>query len=294
MAKNELNTHVVRSHGYTDAGGQIISRRLPLLFPAFLLLIGAALPENIPVPEPRPDIAAPGESKPDAGNTKPAGDEQKDEKAKPSTAVEPSTDVGKEGSDAYVPPPIESEDPEVYALCVAELKTMGVAFSEVKRIDEGNGCGIDRPLEVKSIGNGVALTPPGTLRCQAAVNLARWTRDAVIPMFKKAQPTEILTEINQASTYVCRKRNGAATGKISEHAHGSAVDVAGFTFKSGKTFTISPREEDGTIDGAFQRAIAAAACLYFTTVLDPGSDKAHETHLHLDTLKRKGGYRHCW
>lgn len=287
MVKSELNTHVVRCHGYTDAGGQIISRRLPLLFPAFLLLTGATLPEDIPVPEPRPDIVVPQEKKP-------AGDEQKDEKPRPSTDVEPSTDLGKEQPDAYVPPPIETENPEVYALCVAELKAMGATFSEIKRIEEGNGCGIDRPLDVKSVGSGVALSPPGTLRCQAAVNLARWTRDAVVPMLKKTQPDETLTEINQASTYVCRKRNGAETGKFSEHAHGTAVDVAGFTFKSGKTFTISPREEDGTLDGAFQRAIAAAACLYFTTVLDPGSDKAHETHLHLDILKRKGGYRYCW
>ena len=76
--------------------------------------------------------------------------------------------------------------------------------------------------------------------------------------------------------------------------HGNAIDIAGFTFKSGKTFTIAPREEDATLNGAFQRTIASAACLYFSTVLDPGSDKAHETHLHLDTLKRKGGYRYCW
>ena len=89
-------------------------------------------------------------------------------------------------------------------------------------------------------------------------------------------------------------RGGAETGKISEHAHGNAIDIAGFTFKSGKTFTIAPREEDSTLNGAFQRSIASAACLYFSTVLDPGSDKAHETHLHLDTMKRKGGYRYCW
>ena len=171
---------------------------------------------------------------------------------------------------------------------------MGVEFTEVKRIDEQNGCGIDKPLEVKSVGGGVTLAPPGTLRCQTAVNLARWTRDVVIPMLKKTQPTETLVQVNQASTYVCRKRNNAETGKISEHAHGNAVDIAGFTFKSGKAFTISPREEDSTLNGAFQRAIATAACLYFTTVLDPGSDKAHETHLHLDVLKRKGGFRYCW
>lgn len=196
--------------------------------------------------------------------------------------------------ETHVPPPIEKEDPALLAACVAELNDMGVEFSEEKSMDDGGGCGIDRPLVVKSLGAGVMLSPIGTMRCQAAVNLARWARDVVTPMLAKAQPAETLAEVNQASTYVCRKRNGAETGKISEHAHGNAIDIAGFTFKSGKTFTIAPREEDSTLNGAFQRSIASAACLYFSTVLDPGSDKAHETHLHLDTMKRKGGYRYCW
>ncbi|UVC07127.1 extensin family protein [Rhizobium sp. TH2] len=274
------------------SGGQPISRRLPLLLPAILLLTAAALPEEIPVPEPRPDIAAPGDTKPTDEKTKPVGD-----KAKPSTDDEkknPATDGEDEKPDAYIPPPIETENPKVYAFCIAEMKAMGAEFTEAKRIDEHNGCGIDTPLEVKSLGGGVELSPPGTMRCQAAVNLARWTRDVVTPMLKKSQPKETLAEVNQASTYVCRKRNNAETGKISEHAHGNAVDIAGFTFQSGKTFTISPRQEDSTLNGAFQRSIATAACLYFSTVLDPGSDKAHETHLHLDTLKRKGGFRYCW
>ncbi|MBC7084727.1 MAG: extensin family protein, partial [Firmicutes bacterium] len=36
-----------------------------------------------------------------------------------------------------------------------------------------------------------------------------------------------------------------------------------------------------------------AACLYFTTVLSPGSDDAHKDHLHLDVIERKSGYRFC-
>lgn len=196
--------------------------------------------------------------------------------------------------ETYVPPPIETEDASQLASCIAELKSIGAEFTEAKRIDEGNGCGIDRPLELKSLGGGIALSPPGTMRCRTAINLARWTHDVVVPMLAKSQPMETVAEVHQASTYICRKRNNADTGKISEHAHGNAVDIAGFTFKSGKTFTIQPREEDSTLNGAFQRSIATAACLYFSTVLDPGSDKAHETHLHLDTLKRKGGYRYCW
>lgn len=199
-----------------------------------------------------------------------------------------------EAAEPLAAPPIEKEDPAGHASCVAALASLDVTFRELSPIDDGEGCGIDRPLEVTTIGGGVALVPPAIMRCQAAVNLARWTRDVVIPMLRKAQPGEKLAAVDQASAYICRKRNGAGSGKISEHARGTAIDIAGFTFQSGKTFTIAPREEEPTLNGAFQRSIAAAACLYFSTVLDPGSDAAHETHLHLDTLKRKGGYRYCW
>jgi hypothetical protein len=245
------------------------------------LSTGAKLPEIVPIPQPRPDIA----------DRLPV--ETSDPDSDPPRAA-PSRDQEASDDDKSLPPAIGTEDPGPHAACLAELKAIGAEFSEIARIDDGDGCGIDRPIEVRSLGNGVALLPPGTLRCQTALNLARWTRDVVTPMLQKAQPEETLAQVHQASAYVCRKRNGAEMGKISEHARGNAIDLAGFTFRSGKTFTIAPREQDSTLNGAFQRAIASAACLYFSTVLDPGSDKAHETHLHLDTLKRKGGYRYCW
>jgi hypothetical protein len=272
-------------------GGRIIIGRLPFLLTYCFVSLAATLPETVPVPEPRPDIAESSEEKP-VEKAKP-GDVQPENKSQPAD-TKPSKDDKADVEEAYVPPPIETEDPKLYARCTAELKAIGAQFNETERINDGNGCGIDRPIELKSLGNGVTVAPPSTLRCRTAVNLARWTRDIVIPMLRKSQPKEALAVVNQASAYICRKRNGADTGKISEHAHGNAVDIAGFTFKSGKTFTIAPREEDSTLNGAFQRAIASAACLYFSTVLDPGSDKAHETHLHLDTLGRKGGYRYCW
>src|SRR5690606_12526630 len=122
----------------------------------------------------------------------------------------------------------------------------------------------------------------------------RWASAALIPALKAARPGDRLAALRQASGYVCRNRNGASKGRISEHALGNAIDIASFVFESGKTLVIAARERDSTLDGAFQRTIAAAACLYFTTVLDPGSDAAHENHLHLDVKARRGGYRYCW
>lgn len=250
---------------------------------SFALFAGPANAGEIPIPEPRPEIAAPRQADPSKREAEPVEREQV-----------PAARNGHQQPEATLMPMIEKEDPAAFSACTGRLKALGVVFEEIGRIDESNGCGIDRPIEVRDLGGGVSLDPPGRMRCETALQLSLWMRDAVAPMLGKAKPDETLATINQASTYICRKRNNARSGKISEHARGNAVDVAGFTFKSGRTLTIGPRQRDGSLEGALQRAIAAAACLYFTTVLDPGSDKAHETHLHLDTLKRKAGYRYCW
>ena len=247
-----------------------------MLFAASALLIGADLPENVPIPEPRPEATSQAKQKDDDVILTP-------DKTEPGEEIE-----------TYVPPPIETEDPALLKACLTELQRLGVVYKDIPRIDDGNGCGIDHPLLVTSLGNNITLQPEGTMRCETALQLSHWTADVVVPMLKTAKPQEELAGLEQASTYVCRKRNGAQTGKISEHAHGNAVDIAGLKFKSGNSFSIKPRMKDSTMDGALQRAITTAACLYFTTVLDPGSDKAHETHLHLDVIKRKNDFRYCW
>lgn len=188
---------------------------------------------------------------------------------------------------------VTPESEKDHADCLAELTTLGVVFHEEKRIDEGEGCGIDKPVSVSALAGGIALKPAATMTCPAVRALARWAQDSVVPAAKAAFPDQTLKTVETASAYVCRLRNNAEQGKISEHARGNAVDIAAFTLSGGERVDIHPRREDTTLSGAFQRTVTAAACLYFTTVLDPESDAAHEKHLHLDVLARKGGYRYC-
>ncbi len=262
------------------------------MLPRFIALLlclavlpGAGLPENGPVPDPKPETAT--EEKP----VEPA--------PAPAESLKKGTTTGEKET------PVEPVKPEVkleiagetdaeHAACTASLKAIGAVFSASERIDEGNGCGIDRPITVTEILPGTRLEPEGKMRCETALTLAEWTRDSVIPAAAKALPEAgKLTVIHQASTYICRLRNNAETGKISEHARGNAVDIASFGFEKGEPVTVEPRAEDGTLTGAFQRTVSASACLYFKTVLAPGSDAAHENHLHLDVLVRKGDYRYC-
>ena len=306
-------------------------RKMAVILAALTLLPGARLPRTGPVPQAKPEAAieAPAAPQPEkkqeeeqvpkpqpepapAQNpeTPPAASEVPTPQPKPSeTPAAPSGE--KFGPPSPAPedqapkPPteqtleeqhltIEPESDADHAECTRELQSLGVVFRETPRIDDGNGCGIDKPIIVSQALPGITLKPEATLRCPTALALARWMKGSVIPTASVALPeSSDITTINQASAYICRLRNGADTGKISEHARGNAIDIASFSFKKGEDVAVRSRREDSTLTGAFQRTVSAAGCLYFTTVLDPESDAAHETHFHLDVIERKGGFRYC-
>jgi hypothetical protein len=259
-------------------------------------------PTELPVPAPKPEVpeskAAVPDSKQPASETPKAGEQAEPDTTK-ETKPEDETEPEKEPSDDTTKPPeppltIAPESDEDHQACVKDLQAMGAVFKDAPRIDDGNGCGIDKPITLTEALPGIKVKPEGTMRCETALALAHWMKQSVIPdasvALKDAGP---ITTINQASTYICRLRNNATSGKISEHARGNAIDIASFTFQNGTTVAVEPRREDSTLTGALQRSVSAAGCLYFTTVLDPESDAAHEHHFHLDVMKRSGGFRYC-
>ncbi|MFW2588203.1 extensin family protein [Sagittula sp. SSi028] len=183
-----------------------------------------------------------------------------------------------------------------YAACLAELDALGVEYSEIDPMlpEDSLTCGILRPLKVTSLAEGVALEPSGTMRCETARAAGRWVRDFVLPAAARVAPDRgALTAVRNGSGYVCRSRNGDGSGKPSEHGLGNALDVMGFVFATGPEIAITPREAEGSMAEAFQDAVRASACLEFTTVLGPGSNAAHDDHLHLDVIARDSGYRLC-
>jgi hypothetical protein len=284
---------------------------IALSLACLVVLTGASLPQNGPLPEARPDaesaqpateaIPVPQE-KPAADHQEPKADQPGETKPAASDGEQPSSDqptaAPSDAGEMQGPPKpaltIAPESDEDHQQCEKDLQAMGAVFKDRTRIDDGDGCGIDKPIELTEALPGIRVKPEGTMRCQTALALAHWMKQSVIPSgevaLKDAGP---IVTINQASTYICRLRNNATTGKISEHARGNAIDVASFTFQDGTVVAVQPRKEDSTLPGAFQRAVSAAGCLFFTTVLDPESDANHEHHFHLDILERHGGFRYC-
>lgn len=286
---------------------------------AWPIMTGLTLPSRGPLPQMRPEVATPApdaeakandgtqtatpleaptpQSKPETAADTEEGTEPSSptetEAAKENTSDEAETD-GDEQKAAPLDPPPPIEDPKALAACLADLKAIGARFETDKAIDDADGCGIASPITLTKLLPDVALEPEATLRCETALQLARMTRDMLKPAAEAAFPNKPkLTAIRHASGYVCRNRNSAEDGKVSEHAYGNAIDIAALRFGDEEEPVMIAKQDDGTAEAAFQRAFNAIACLYFTTVLSPGSDATHQDHMHLDVIKRKSGFRYC-
>ena len=133
----------------------------------------------------------------------------------------------------------------------------------------------------------IALMPPPDLRCRMAEGVAAWVRDEMAPKFSAIGPP--LRSIENYDSYDCRGRNRVVGAQMSEHGKGNALDVRKFRLANGKT--VDPT--DVNVPKDFRVSMREAACSRFTTVLGPGSDGYHESHIHLDLAERRGGYRLC-
>lgn len=188
-----------------------------------------------------------------------------------------------------------AENEFAYRSCLLNLWMLGVDYAPLKPITsaEDADCGIARPLNITQIQPGISIEGGAIMRCDTARRLALWVRDGATPAVRHLPGAPRITGIVPGSTYQCRARVGGGTDKLSEHALGNAFDVSALRLSDGTDLVISPRDETGDMAEAVQKAMRYAACLHFTTVLGPGSNAAHDDHLHFDIAARKGGWRLC-
>jgi len=138
----------------------------------------------------------------------------------------------------------------------------------------------------------VRLGAQPVLACRFASPFGHWLGDLVAPMVAGSLNTE-LKGVQTGPGFACRNRNRAETGKLSAHAEGLAIDIAGFELANGSTLRVKP-EGEAAPDPPLA-AIRKAACGWFTTLLGPGSDAAHADHLHVDGQQHGSSdrYRIC-
>ena len=183
--------------------------------------------------------------------------------------------------------------------CLTELKAAGFDIETAEQPSSSNeSCRIEAPVRLKAVpvptrqGSTVRLTDEPVLACRFAGQLGHWIGDLVVPLVAGIKDTE-LKAVRTGPGFECRNRNRATTGKLSAHAEGLAIDIAGFEFANGATLRI--KSEAGAAPDPALAALRTAACGWFTTILGPGSDEAHHDHLHVDILQHGSSdrYRIC-
>ena len=141
-------------------------------------------------------------------------------------------------------------------------------------------CTVTDPVLVTQVA-GVNLSPPATINCEEAAALSTWVTRGLQPAFKGQ-----VVALNVADSSACRPRNNVPGHPVSVHGSGQAIDIAGFVTKSGQTYTVAQNYN------AQIRAAQKAGCGIFHTILGPGSDGYHQSHIHFD-VAHHGGQDYC-
>jgi hypothetical protein len=168
--------------------------------------------------------------------------------------------------------------------CLDSLQDRKVAFS-VARIDAASSsCAIDDPVRISRAE--ASWSPPGTLACGFALRLDTFLRDTVEPMARDRLGASIKLMRNYG-TYSCRRELDGR--RMSEHALGLAIDVAGFELADGDYVSVERDWHGAGAKSAFLHDFAQAACRKFSVVLTPDHNRAHRNHIHIDA----GPYHLC-
>jgi Extensin-like protein C-terminus len=189
------------------------------------------------------------------------------------------------------PPEIPTDQlPPQLSLCEQRLTEVAV-FKRLSPITGPGECIASDVVSLDSVvlpdQSHVALSPPPTLRCPMAEAVAHWLRDDVAPAIGTLRTS--LQGVETLDSFVCRGRNGASGGKISEHGHANALDVRALKLADRRSIVLT----DEKVDKSLRENLRQSACARFTTVLGNGADAYHDSHVHLDLIERSNKYRIC-
>ena len=154
-------------------------------------------------------------------------------------------------------------------------------------IDGPGACGVEGAVRIRSIA-GVTLQGEPTVDCRTAQAMKTWITDGIVPAVGGTGGG--VSRLRVVAHYACRNRVGGSSGnrRLSEHALGQAIDIAGIGLKSGREITVLT-DWNSRSDGAILRRIWQSACGPFGTVLGPEANAAHRDHFHVDTARYRSG-----
>ena len=174
---------------------------------------------------------------------------------------------------AAKPPPVGQNAGE----CLAQLDRLGLRYQLAALSPRTPAaCRVEAPVEVSAAT--LPFNQPAVASCALILQFDRFEREALRPLAQRYLREDIKT-ILHFGAYSCRTTHA---GRESEHAHGLAIDVAGFELADGRRVLVKDDWSKRDREGRFLHAVAQAACRYFNEVLTPESDRDHANHIHLD------------
>jgi hypothetical protein len=176
-----------------------------------------------------------------------------------------------------VPPPRPAEPPAP-AACLEALARSGAAYDIATLPAARRGCGLMEGVVLRQ--SQAAIEPAATVSCPLALTLTAFEAGVIQPAALQHFGVRATT-IRQIGAYSCRMRTGGS-GRLSNHAAGLAIDIAGFELADGTRVLVKEHWRDPGPRGRFLREIARAACEQFSVVLTPNTDVFHHDHIHLD------------
>jgi len=179
---------------------------------------------------------------------------------------------------------------------MAALRGAGVDFEPAQSpTGDVDACAIDAPVRLAAVAadkRRVEIRAKPLLSCAFALQFSDFVNNLLKPLAVGATNASLVA-IETGSGYECRGRNHDPQAKLSAHAKGLALDVGGLVFSDGRKIRVDAQPDPQST--AYVKALRTAACGWFTTVLGPGSDPFHATHLHFDIERHgsNGSYRIC-
>jgi hypothetical protein len=154
-------------------------------------------------------------------------------------------------------------------------------------IDRPGGCVAPDVVRLEAIvlknGSRVAVSPPATLRCGMAEEIAHWVRDDLAAAVRDLGSS--LRAVDNYASFDCRGRNNIPGARLSEHGLANALDIRALRLGNGELVKLT----DPYVERGFREDVKRSACGRFSTVLGPGSDGFHEDHVHVDLMERAPG-----
>jgi hypothetical protein len=183
-----------------------------------------------------------------------------------------------------------------YATCVSDLTSKKVVFEQLATARD-EGCELSGAIKLASVSTRfgeVSLSGKPIMLCSFGRQFSRWVRDVAAPL-TLGYTGQRLAQVESGSAFSCRARYDKPGLVPSEHAKGDAIDISAFVLADSRRIPVKQQNSDIPTSTDLVHALRMTACGYFTTVLGPGSDTAHEDHLHFDSSMHGSApnYRIC-